>query len=136
MTDHVTPRKRSDIMSRIRGKNTTPELIVRKLVYSLGYRYRLHGKNLPGKPDLVFAGRQKVIFVHGCFWHFHNCKKGKLPKSNIEYWQPKLEENRRRDSRNYDALTDLNWKYLVIWQCQLKDMDSVKDTISSFFDAS
>jgi len=134
VTDHVSKEKRSEIMKRIRGKNTTPELIVRKLVYSLGYRYRLHGKNLPGKPDLVFSGRKKVIFVHGCFWHYHTCKKGKPPKSNLDYWLPKLEENRRRDTYNQELITSIGWEFLVIWQCQIRDTDTLKKTIVAFLE--
>ncbi|MBS4050628.1 MAG: DNA mismatch endonuclease Vsr [Methylomonas sp.] len=119
-------------MSKIRSKNTSPELAVRKLVFSLGYRYRLHGKNLPGKPDLVFPGRKKVIFVHGCFWHYHDCKKGKPPKSRLEYWLPKLQNNRERDAANISALTDLGWEVLIIWQCEVKDLEKLKETVTEF----
>lgn len=132
--DRITKEKRSEIMSRIRGKNTSPEMIVRKLVYSLGYRYRLHGKNLPGKPDLVFAGRKKVIFVHGCFWHCHKCKSGHLPKSRLEYWLPKLEANKRRDAENSEELIKRGWKILVLWQCEIKDISALKEAIISFLD--
>lgn len=134
MTDHVSKEKRSEIMKLIRGKNTTPELAVRKLVYALGYRYRLHGKNLPGKPDLVFASRKKVIFVNGCFWHFHECKKGNPPKSKLEYWLPKLEQNRLRDFRNYESITALGWQYLVIWQCQISNTVDLTKTVVNFLD--
>lgn len=134
MIDHVSKEKRSAIMKRIRGKNTTPEMIVRKLVYSLKYRYRLHVKNLPGKPDLVFASRKKVIYVHGCFWHYHKCKKGNPPKSRLDYWLPKLEENNRRDMRNYEEIAALGWKYMVIWQCQMADKDALASKIASFLD--
>lgn len=135
MIDHVSKEKRSEIMKRIRGKNTIPELIVRKLVYSLGYRYRLHGKKLPGKPDLVFAGRKKVIFVHGCFWHGHNCKRGKPPKSNLEYWLPKLKGNRRRDSRNQKLIAASGWTFLVIWQCEIENVTSLKEKIVTFLES-
>lgn len=134
MTDHVSKEKRSEIMKSIRSKNTTPELLVRKLVYSLGYRYRLHGKNLPGKPDLVFLGRRKVIFVHGCFWHYHKCKKGNPPKSNLDYWLPKLEVNRQRDIRNQESIVALGWEFLVIWQCQISDTATLMKTIVTFLD--
>ncbi len=130
--DRVTKEKRSEIMSRIRGKNTSPELIVRKLVFSLGYRYRLYSKNLPGKPDLVFPGRKKVIFVHGCFWHYHECKKGQLPKSKVDYWQTKLLANRKRDMSNISRLINADWNVLVIWQCELKDLVKLKETIRNF----
>lgn len=130
--DKLSPEKRSEIMSRIRGKNTKPELAVRKLVYSLGYRYRLHSKTLPGHPDLVFSSRKKVIFVHGCFWHYHGCKKGQPPKSRLEYWLPKLEENKARDAKNQAALGDMGWKSLIIWQCEIKYSDHLKKRIEGF----
>lgn len=123
-------------MSRIRGKNTTPELIVRKLVYSMGYRYRLHYAKLPGKPDLVFPGRKKVIFVHGCFWHGHEgCKKATIPKTRVEYWKPKLEENKKRDREKQIELEDMGWDFLTIWQCELKDIEGLKKKIQSFLTA-
>ncbi|MGX2028898.1 very short patch repair endonuclease [Methylocaldum gracile] len=132
MTDRVSPEKRSEIMSRVHAKNTAPEITVRKLVFALGYRYRLHSKTLPGHPDLVFPSRRKVIFVHGCFWHFHGCKKGQPPKSNLDYWLPKFEENRKRDSKALSDLTALGWSYLVIWQCQLKNTEFLKNEIRTF----
>jgi DNA mismatch endonuclease (patch repair protein) len=132
--DRITKEKRSEIMSKVRGKNTTPELAVRKLVFSLGYRYRLHGKNLPGKPDLVFAGRKKVIFVHGCFWHSHNCKIGHLPKSRPEYWLPKLEANKRRDAEHYNELVKQGWDILVLWECEVKDIPALEGKILVFLE--
>ena len=102
MVDTLTQKERSQRMALIRAKNTGPELAVRKLVHGLGYRYRLHGSSTPGKPDLVFAGRKKAIFVHGCFWHRHSdsaCKLGRMPKSRLEFWAPKLEKNQRRDEQ-------------------------------------
>lgn len=134
MIDHVSKEKRSEIMRQVQGKDTAPELIVRKLVYSLGYRYRLYDKKLPGKPDLVFSGRKKVIFVHGCFWHAHNCKKGKPPKSNLDYWLPKLKENRRRDIRNQKLITSSGWKFLVVWQCQIHNITSLKERVIAFLE--
>ena len=130
--DRVSKEKRSEMMKKVRGKNTAPELAVRKLVYSLGYRYRLHGKNLPGKPDLVFSGRKKVIFVHGCFWHYHGCKKGMPPKSRSEYWLPKLEENKRRDEKAISDLIGKGWKVLVVWQCETKNLEELTTRISDF----
>ncbi|WP_341327215.1 very short patch repair endonuclease [Methylotuvimicrobium sp. KM2] len=135
MVDKVSKEKRSEIMSKVRGKDTSPELVVRKLVFSLGYRYRLHAKNLPGKPDLVFPGRKKAIFVHGCFWHYHDCKKGKPPKSNEAYWLPKLEKNRKRDQENAALLENLGWEVMVIWQCQLKNLLDLETAIKSFLDS-
>ncbi len=121
MVDHLTPQQRSRVMSRIRGKDTSPELAVRRLVYSLGYRFRLHKKGLPGTPDLVFASRRKVIFVHGCFWHRHEgCKRASLPASRSEYWVKKFARNVERDSEVEDTLHQLGWTVLVIWQCEIK----------------
>jgi DNA mismatch endonuclease, patch repair protein len=135
MVDRVSVSKRSAIMSRIRGKDTAPELAIRRLVYSEGYRYRLHVKKLPGQPDLVFPMTQKVIFVHGCFWHMHpNCPKGRPPKSKLDYWVPKLEENRRRDLRNERELRKKGWRILVVWQCELKDIEKLKRRILNFLD--
>lgn len=135
MTDHVSKEKRSEMMKKIRGKNTAPELAVRKLVHALGYRYRLYGKDLPGKPDLVFASRKKVIFVNGCFWHGHSCRKGSPPKSRMDYWIPKLEENRRRDIRNCKSISRLGWKYLVIWECEIPMSMKLIWKIISFLEA-
>src|SRR5437016_10732119 len=108
-------------MSRIRSKDTKPELLVRRLIHTLGYRYRLHRRDLPGVPDLVFPSRRAVIFVHGCFWHRHKrCKGGaRAPKSRLKYWKPKLEGNSVRDARNRKSLLRNGWRVLVIWECQL-----------------
>jgi DNA mismatch endonuclease (patch repair protein) len=119
-------------MRRIRGTNTTPELIVRKLVFSLGYRYRLHSKNLPGHPDLVFPGRRKIIFVHGCFWHGHDCNRGRPPTTRTEFWIPKLEKNKERDRLAYAKLASEGWQIMVIWQCELTDLPSLTSRISEF----
>lgn len=132
MVDHVSPEKRSQIMRAVHGKNTAPEMTVRKMVFAMGYRYRIHTKGLAGTPDLVFVSRRKVIFVHGCFWHGHECKKGKLPKSQPDYWKDKIGQNTMRDSRNISALRDLGWDVLVIWQCELKDAARLTMKISSF----
>lgn len=142
MIDHKKikrPKKlsltRSQIMARIRSKDTQPEMIVRRLIYSLGYRYKLHKKDLPGKPDLVFFRRKKVIFVHGCFWHEHNCRAGlKKPKSNQGFWIPKLERNAQRDKENQDQLVKMGWKVLVIWECELNNKDRLIEVIKSFLD--
>lgn len=122
--DVLTPEQRRRCMASISGKNTKPELIVRKLLFSLGYRYRLHYSNLPGKPDLVFPSKRKVIFIHGCFWHRHDCSKGKsLPSNNSEFWQKKLSDNVIRDSKNISDLKKLGWDVLVIWTCELKNLE-------------
>jgi len=123
---------RSANMRAIRSKDMVPELRVRSLVHGLGYRFRLHRKDLPGKPDLVFASRRKVIFVHGCFWHSHSCKMAHVPKSNVSYWGPKLERNRVRDQRNVRALRAGGWQSLVIWECELCDEGSVQKRLLTF----
>ncbi len=123
---------RSENMRAIRGKDTQPELAVRSLVHRLGYRFRLHRKDLPGKPDLVFPARRKVIFVHGCFWHSHDCKSGLIPNTNREFWLPKLMRNKIRDANNLAALTERDWKALVIWQCELADGRSLRTKIRRF----
>lgn len=134
--DSLSPAKRSEIMARVRSKNTRPELFVRKLVFALGYRYRLHAKDLPGHPDLVFRKSRKVIFVHGCFWHRHaNCALARLPKSRLEFWIPKLEGNKRRDRRINGVLARRGWKVLTIWQCQLKRTKGLELRVRRFLDA-
>lgn len=120
MTDKLSPARRSANMRAIRSIDTKPEMIVRRAVYALGYRYRLHRRDLPGKPDLAFIGRRKAIFVHGCFWHQHDrCREGRPPGSNGGYWLPKLERNRLRDERALRALNEGGWTTLVIWECEL-----------------
>ena len=119
-------------MAAISSKNTKPEMTVRKLVYSMGYRYRLHRKELPGKPDLVFSSRRKVIFVHGCFWHQHGCKDSHVPRTNVSYWVPKLEKNVARDKKHIDALATAGWKVLVLWDCELADTTCLKARLLDF----
>lgn len=108
-------------MQTVGTKNTGPEMSVRRLLHSLGYRYRLHRKELPGSPDIVFSSRRKAIFVHGCFWHAHGCTKGKAPKSRLDYWAPKLDANKTRDAANVAKLNDMGWKVLTLWECELSD---------------
>ncbi|MEX1028329.1 MAG: very short patch repair endonuclease [Candidatus Paceibacterota bacterium] len=123
-------------MSLIRSKDTKPELLVRKLAFSAGYRYRLHDRTLPGKPDLVFSSRRKVIFVHGCFWHLHRrCKAGRIPRSRVDYWKNKLEGNRRRDALHKRRLTAMGWRYLVIWECQTAKIDRLSEGIIDFLES-
>ena len=134
--DNLSRAERSAIMRRVRSKGTRPEFFVRKLVHALGYRYRLHARDLPGHPDLVFRRRRKVIFVHGCFWHRHkSCAHARLPKSRLEFWLPKLEGNSQRDQRNKRALLKDGWKVLTVWECETKDVNQMKTTIRSFLDA-
>lgn len=135
--DNLTPEERSERMSRVKGANTKPEMVVRRLVHGMGYRYRLHGKNLPGKPDLVFGRLRKAIFVHGCFWHRHpdpDCPLARLPKSRLNFWLPKLEGNRKRDERNQTKLDELGWRVLVVWECQIRDRDELMVRIRNFLD--
>lgn len=120
-------------MRRIRSKDSAPELIVRRIVHGLGYRYRLHARKLPGRPDLVFRPRKKVIFVHGCFWHGHErCIDGHMPKSRKSYWGPKLQGNRDRDLRNQEALRHDGWGVLVIWECETRSPELVVDRVLDF----
>ena len=122
MTDRISTIRRSSNMRAIRSGGMKPEMIVRSLVHRMGYRYRLHAKNLPGKPDLVFRPRKKAIFVHGCFWHQHakeDCKDGRQPKSNTGYWAPKLTRNVERDAANVAALKKLGWGILILWECEV-----------------
>jgi DNA mismatch endonuclease, patch repair protein len=124
---------RSENMRRIRSKGMRPELAVRSLAHKMGYRFRLHRKDLPGKPDLVFVSRRKVIFVHGCFWHSHHgCKAAHMPKSNLTYWKPKLERNQARDAKNTEALSTAGWETLVIWECELKYAAAVRKALKRF----
>lgn len=132
--DPLSPRQRSERMSKIRQADTKPEMCVRRLVRGMGFRYRLHVKSLPGHPDLVFMSRQKVIFVHGCFWHQHGCGRYRMPRSNREFWEPKLASNAERDKVTLTLLAQDGWKVLVIWECQIKDMDKLKLRIVEFLE--
>ena len=136
MPDTRTKEQRRRIMQAVRGRNTGPEWTVRRLLHGLGYRYRLHRRHLPGKPDLVFVSRRKVIFVHGCFWHAHGCRYGRPPKSRLDYWLPKLERNKQRDTEVRTQLEALRWQVLTVWGCELKDLDSLTATLRSFLDES
>lgn len=128
------PIGRSENMRRIRGKDTSPELIVRKMLRSIGYTgYRLHRKDLPGKPDVAFIGARKAIFVHGCFWHGHECKEGiRKPKSNVTYWLPKIQGNRERDAKHLAALTSAGWQVLLVWECQISDREELVARLRKF----
>lgn len=129
--DTLTKAERSERMRRIRARDTKPELSIRRLLHGLGYRYRLHRRQLPGTPDLVFPGRRKALFVHGCFWHRHqNCHLARLPKSREDFWLNKLEGNRLRDQRNQAALRDLGWDVFIVWECQLQSQDLTHALVS------
>lgn len=121
--DRLSPERRSWLMSRIRGTNTKPEIAVRSMLHRMGYRFRLHRRDLPGTPDIVLPGRSTAIFVHGCFWHGHACKRTKMPKSREDYWGEKIATNRRRDRRKRRQLRALGWNAIVVWECELKRPD-------------
>lgn len=126
---------RRKTMQAVKSKDTKPELIVRRLLHSLGYRYRLHRKDLPGKPDIVFSGRKKVIFIHGCFWHGHNCKRGnRTPATNIKYWKTKIERNVQRYSKQVSLLEESGWTVLTVWECELKDIEALNKKLVAFLD--
>jgi DNA mismatch endonuclease, patch repair protein len=130
--DRVTPEVRSKIMSCVGSKNTCAEIGVRRLVHAMGYRYVLHRSDLSGRPDLVFPSRGKVIFVHGCFWHGHHCKYGRLPKSRQDYWKSKIDSNKSRDRKQRQELKRQGWRVMVVWQCQLKKQDWLRQRINNF----
>lgn len=121
MTDIYTRTQRSEIMSKISGKETKPEIRVRKYLFALGFRYRKNVSSLPGKPDIVLPKYKTAIFINGCFWHGHTCKAGKLPATRTEFWESKIAANKERDSKNHNLLQNMGWQVLVIWQCQLKN---------------
>jgi len=134
--DTLSPAERSERMSRVRSKDTKPELVVRRFVHRMGYRYKLHVRDLPGNPDMVFPKRRKIIFVHGCFWHRHHsgCALTRWPKSKLEFWKPKLEENRRRDEKNIRKLRRMRYGVMVVWECQVKDTEKLGRRIKAFLD--
>ena len=134
-SDVFTPHDRARVMRAVKGKNTKPEMIVRRLAHAMGYRFRLHRKDLPGKPDLVFPGRKAVIFVHGCFWHGHDCARGsRQPKQNADYWRTKIGRNVERDADTLEALAAQGWRTLVLWECEMKDRDALAERIRAFLD--
>jgi len=132
--DKLTPARRSWVMARIRGSDTGPELLVRSIVHRLGYRYRLHDRRLPGSPDLVFPARKRVIFVHGCFWHGHSCRRGCLPSSNRGFWEEKIRRNKQRDRRVGRLLKRDDWEVLTVWQCQMKNPSKLEKRLTSFLE--
>jgi len=137
VVDTVTKTRRSEIMSRVRGKDTGPELVVRRLVHAMGYRFRLHRKDLPGTPDLVFPRLHSVIFVHGCFWHRHpGCKRTRTPKSRTAYWAEKFERNVQRDRANRRLLRQGAWRVLTIWECETVNPPRLEAKLRKFLDQS
>lgn len=124
MADTLTQNERSERMSRVRGNGSVAEMWLRRLIHGMGYRYRLHVRTMPGIPDIVFPARKAVIFMHGCFWHWHqDCRLTRMPKSRVSYWREKFDANKRRDEENVSRLNELGWRVLVIWECQIKEKD-------------
>jgi DNA mismatch endonuclease, patch repair protein len=131
--DTRSPEQRSYIMRSVRSRDTGPELIVRSLLHRLGFRFSLHRKNLPGRPDIVLPKHRTVVFVHGCFWHGHGCEKGRLPKSKLDFWRPKIRKNRIRDAEAVRTLKSAGWRVLTIWQCEIKDVGLLSEKLAKFF---
>lgn len=135
MVDSLTRSQRSDRMALIRHRDTNPERVVRRLVHAMGFRFRLHRKDLPGRPDIVLSRHRAVVFVHGCFWHRHpdpRCKLARMPKSRLDFWRPKLEGNRERDLRNQSELEVTGWRYLVVWECELRHIEQLQNKLLAF----
>ena len=133
MADKISRERRSQNMARIGPKNSRSEMTIRRLLHAMGYRFQLHVTHLPGKPDVVFSNRKKVIFVHGCFWHQHqNCRNGGRPKSNQEFWNKKLSENVKRDIKNYRELEEKGWSVLVVWECEVADKEALIHRLTHF----
>ena len=133
MVDIVSPETRSWMMAQVKSKDTKPEMLVRRLTHGLGYRYRLHRRDLPGQPDLVFAGKRSVIFVNGCFWHFHTgCEKSRVPSTNRDYWLAKLEGNLARDAKNIALLEAKGWSVMTVWECQADDVEALAGRLALF----
>ena len=132
MIDRVSTDARSRNMRLVRGRDTTPEMLVRRQAHRLGYRFRLHRRDLPGTPDLVFPGRRKAVFVNGCFWHQHDCPRGARPASNTEFWEAKLSKNVERDRKNIAALTSAGWSVLVVWECETKSIPLLSERLAGF----
>lgn len=134
--DPLSPDERSALMARIRGKDTQPELRVRRILHALGYRFRLHRTDLPGSPDIVFPSRMKVVFVHGCFWHRHRCRKGRaLPTRNRKYWEQKFLANCRRDQRARRDLWRVGWRVLTVWECKTTDLETIEAQLIRFLES-
>ena len=131
--DRLSAAQRSENMRRIKSKDSSAELAVRRLVHGLGYRYHLHDQQLPGRPDMVFPGRRKIIFMHGCFWHQHRCSRAHTPRSRTEYWKPKLDRNRARDREHRRTLKALGWEVLVIWECEITNLTALTHRLKRFF---
>lgn len=136
MADRFTPEERSRIMAKVKGRDTKPEILVRRILHRLGYRFRLYRKDLPGKPDIVLPRHRKIIFVHGCFWHGHDCKRGARPETNADFWNAKIKGNIERDARNTEELKRLGWDVLTLWVCEMKDPDELAERLGRFIEQS
>lgn len=133
MADRVTPDKRSRMMAQVKGRNTRPEIVVRRVLHGMGYRFRLHRKDLPGCPDIVLPKHHKIIFVHGCFWHGHaGCRRSARPSSNQEFWNRKIDANIARDTSNIFILEHMGWKVLVIWECKTRSAEELNAVLTDF----
>lgn len=132
MVDNRTVESRSALMARVKQKNTTPEMIVRRLLHRMGYRFRLHQKDLPGRPDIVLSRHKKVVFVHGCFWHRHDCKKATMPKTNQDFWKNKFQTNIDRDTKVLLSIKERGWETLTIWECEAQDGDKLELRLLKF----
>jgi len=136
MTDNLTVEQRKRNMAAIKSRHTKPEIIIRSIVHRLGFRFRLHDKKLPGKPDIVLPRHKKVILAHGCFWHMHTCKRGSVtPKTNVEYWQNKRLRNVERDKLNLKLLKESGWETMVIWECEVKEKDALEQRLNDFLNS-
>ncbi len=132
MADTLTKEHRAWLMGRVKRADTKSEMIVRRIAHALGYRFRLHRKDLPGSPDLVFPRLKKAIFVHGCYWHRHDCKKATTPKTNVDFWRQKFERNVERDRKALTELSKQGWRTMVVWECETKDKETLKGSVSAF----
>jgi len=137
MADNLAPERRAHAMRRVKGKDTSPELCVRRLLRELGQSgYRLHRADIPGKPDIAWPGRRLALFVHGCFWHGHDCPRGaRMPQTRREYWAGKIDRNRRRDAQHRERLAELGWRVLVVWECELRDPTALSNKLLNFLAA-
>lgn len=134
--DNLAPEVRSKVMAAVKSRDTSPEILVRRLVHGMGFRFRLHRRDLPGRPDIVFPSRRKIIMVHGCFWHRHRCRRGRsMPSSRVEFWKSKFASNVMRDRRIKHLLSRLGWSVLIVWECETRDTKRLTKMLSTFLNA-
>lgn len=134
MDTHTAAQRRKK-MQAVKSKNTKPELAVRRALFACGYRFRLHRRDLPGSPDIVFPGRMKAVLIHGCFWHGHDCPRGRAPKTHVDFWCDKIEKHRARDKRNHDNLEQHGWSSFTVWECEIKDLENLLKRLSTFLNS-